>query len=378
LTYAYDPAGNRVRTGGSWARTLLPAAVSGGTYDAANRQLTLGPKTMTYDLNGNLATLREAGQTTTYTWDARDRLVGLSAPGLSASFAYDAARRRTQKTINAFATDFQYDELDTIKEIAGGGTVNYLRAPGIDEHLARIEDTGATFCYAPDALGSTLALTDVGGTVSTEYSYEPFGRTTTNGAVSQNAFQFTGRENDGTGLYYYRARWYSPTVGRFLQEDPLGPGGGVDLYPYVGNDPIGGTDPLGLKRIPPPVYWPPNQNPGVPGQSWGKDPSGVLRGTDENLRERLGQGALRVFELKVWELAESVDCGKPFNFWLCFKRPVPGAPGDLNSIEGIAADEIWPWNNRTTECRAFTARGTRGCNRCPPDPGPVTPRQAPR
>jgi RHS repeat-associated protein len=235
-----------VRIGGSWARTLLPAAISTASYDAANRQLTLGGKTMTYDFNGNLATLTESGQTTTYTWDARNRLASLTGPGLTASFVYDARGRRTQKTINAFATDFQYDGVHIIKEIAGGSTVNYLRGLYIDEHLARME-ASSTFCYAPDALGSTMAVTDGTGDVSTEYIYEPFGRPVATGAASQNPFQFTGRDYDGSGLYHYRARYYHSGPGRFLSEDPLGLGAGnANLYAYVRGNPINRIDPFGL------------------------------------------------------------------------------------------------------------------------------------
>jgi YD repeat-containing protein len=126
---------------------------------------------MTYDNNGNLATLTENRQTTTYTWDARDRLASLSGPGLTASFAYDGKGRRTQKTITGFISTFQYDGADIVREVAGGSGVSYLRGLAIDEHLARIEDGGSTTCYAPDALGSTVALTDSGGGVATEYTY---------------------------------------------------------------------------------------------------------------------------------------------------------------------------------------------------------------
>ncbi len=246
LSYAYDGASNRVVTAGAWARTLLPDAVSGGTYDAANRQLTLGPKTMAYDFNGNLATLTDGGQTT-YTWDVRNRLTNVAGPGLTASFAYDAEGRRTQKTINAFVTNFQYDGRDIIKESAGGQTVNYLRGLGIDEHLARIEDGGSTTCYLGDALGSTVALSDGTGAVPTEYTYEPFGETAVTGTPSGNPFQYTGRENDGTGRYFYRARYYSPRLARFTQEDPIElAGGDANLYAYVHNNPVNLVDPNGL------------------------------------------------------------------------------------------------------------------------------------
>ncbi len=266
LTYTYDPAGNRTIMGGSWARTLLPDAIPSASYDAANRQLTLGTKTMTYDFNGNLETLADGG-TTTYIWDVRDRLSSLSGPGLTASFAYDARGRRSQKTINGFLTAFQYDGSEVVKDVEGPSAVNYLRGLRADETLARIEDSG-TSCYAPDALGSTLALTDGGGSVATQYTYEPFGRTTATGAASLNAFQFTGRENDGTGLYYYRARYYGPASDRFASEDPLlapvsflrgcsGPQGRVTArvsgtsspaYGYVGNNPVLFKDPTGLDR----------------------------------------------------------------------------------------------------------------------------------
>jgi RHS repeat-associated protein len=201
---------------------------------------------MTYDFNGNLRTLKEAGQTTTYTWDVRDRLIGIAGSGLTASFGYDASDRRTSKTLGGFATTHHYDILDIVLEIAGGSTVNYLRGLGIDEHLARIED-GSSICYAPDALGSTMALTDGASAVTTEYSYEPFGRTTPTGPASQNAFQFTGRENDGAGLYFYRARYYNSQLGRFLAEDPIGLLGGPNRYVYVRNNPATFIDPYGLQ-----------------------------------------------------------------------------------------------------------------------------------
>ncbi|HEY7677470.1 MAG TPA: Rhs family protein, partial [Candidatus Methylomirabilis sp.] len=126
LTYTYDPAGNRIASGGSWARTLLPDPIATASYDAANRQLALSGKTMTFDANGNLATLTEGGQTTTFTWNGRDQLSGIAGPGLSAAFAYDGSGRRIQKTVNGQTTTFHYDEEDIAREISGGTESNYL------------------------------------------------------------------------------------------------------------------------------------------------------------------------------------------------------------------------------------------------------------
>jgi RHS repeat-associated protein len=82
--------------------------------------------------------------------------------------------------------------------------------------------------------------------VQSEYIYEPFGKTTGSGAASTNAFKYTGREDDGTGLYYYRARYYHPSLQRFISEDPIGfAGGDVNLYAYVFNDPVNLIDPSG-------------------------------------------------------------------------------------------------------------------------------------
>lgn len=105
------------------------------------------------------------------------------------------------------------------------------------------------------------------GTASAGYSYEPFGRTTIVGS-SNNSFQFTGRENDGTGLYFYRARYYSPTLHRFVAEDPSRfAGGEYNLYGYVRNNPVRRRDPTGLfsaggmGTFPPSVFPPSGPNP---------------------------------------------------------------------------------------------------------------------
>jgi RHS repeat-associated protein len=89
-----------------------------------------------------------------------------------------------------------------------------------------------------DALGSTLALADGSGTIQTQYAYEPFGKTTVAGAASGNVNAYTGRELDETGLYFYRARYYEPQIGRFLSEDPIQLRGGPNLYVYVRNSPV--------------------------------------------------------------------------------------------------------------------------------------------
>jgi RHS repeat-associated protein len=242
LTYTYDAAGNRESVGGTWARTMLPEPVSSASYNANNQQVAFGGQTQTFDLNGNLT----SDGATTYTWDARNRLISLSGPGLTASFQYDPLGRRTQKTIDGTATGFHYDGLSPVQELNGAAVVaNLLTGLGIDENFMRT-DAGGAQNFLTDALGSTVAELDAAVAIQAEHTYEPFGATTSMGATG-NAFQYTGRENDATGLYYYRARYYHPARARFIAEDPIEfAGGDENLYGYVGNDPLGLVDPLGL------------------------------------------------------------------------------------------------------------------------------------
>jgi RHS repeat-associated protein len=244
LTYAYDANGNRTVLEGTWARTSLPAAVASASYNAANHQLTFGGATLTYDLNGNLT----GDGTSTYTWDARNRLAAISG-GNVASFQYDAQGRRTSKTVNAAQTGFLYDGLTPVQELNGATVVtNLLTGLGIDEYLTRT-DTGGSSHLLADALGSTIALSDATGALPTSYTYGPFGAASLSGSATANAFDYTGRENDGTGLHYYRARYYHPGFQRFLSEDLLrSETTSFNLYAYVDNSPLGFVDPFGLEK----------------------------------------------------------------------------------------------------------------------------------
>ena len=243
LIYEYDAAGNRVRVDGSFARTTIPEAVSALTYDAANQLTQQETTSLTYDANGNLT----SDGVRSYIWDARNQLVSITGPGLTASFQYDAFGRRTRKTVNGTTTEFLYDGLNVVQEASGGMPIaSLLTGLGIDEYFIRTAANGSQILLC-DALGSTLGLLDANGVLQTEYTYEPFGATTATGAASTNPFQYTGRENDATGLYYYRARYYSPTLRRFISEDPLGfAGGDINLYAYALSSPTNFTDPLGL------------------------------------------------------------------------------------------------------------------------------------
>ena len=193
---------------------------------------------ITYDANGNMT----SDGTKTYVWDARDRLVQIKTGAtVNASFAYDALGRRSTCTVGSAVTKFLYDGLNPIQEqsASNAATANLLTGLGVDGFISRTTvSDGLTVHFLPDALNSTLALTDSSGAVSTSYTYEPFGKATKTGAATTNTYGFTGREDDGTGLMYYRARYYNPTFSRFISEDPIGLSGGINDYGYVGDNPI--------------------------------------------------------------------------------------------------------------------------------------------
>jgi RHS repeat-associated protein len=124
----------------------------------------------------------------------------------------------------------------------------YVMGLNLDEPLARIDNSGSVHYYHADIIGSIVALTNSSAEVTTRYNYSPFGKTAIIGNDVSNPFRFTGREwDEETGLYYYRSRYYSPDMGRFISEDPIRfKSGQVNWYAYVGNNPINMVDPLGL------------------------------------------------------------------------------------------------------------------------------------
>jgi RHS repeat-associated protein len=159
----------------------------------------------------------------------------------SGTLGYDAVGRRTARTVSSVATSYLHDGRNPV-------TVNgdfLLSGLGVDERYARISSS-STAEFLADALRSTVALTDGSGAVTANYTYEPYGATTKTGS-DDTSFQYTGRENDSsTNLYYYRARYYSPQLGRFISQDPIGFRGGINSYAYVDGDPVDLIDPLGL------------------------------------------------------------------------------------------------------------------------------------
>jgi RHS repeat-associated protein len=234
ITYQYDAAGRRTQFGGNIAATGFPSAVSSAVYDVNNELTNWNGTTVTYDNNGNI--LNDG--TNAYTWNGRNQLITRA----STSFQYDSFGRRT---LNAAGKNLFYDGFDVAQELSGTTVTANRVVGGTDEFFGRTDSTG-TYTPITDAMGSVLALANSSGTILTQYSYDPFGGTSTAGATNSNSSQYTGRENDNNGLYYYRARYYSPSLHRFVSQDPRGlAGGGANLYAYAGNSPTNLRDPSG-------------------------------------------------------------------------------------------------------------------------------------
>jgi RHS repeat-associated protein len=247
LVYDYNSTGQQISTGGSLSRPALTKSVSQATYDAANHQLTFDNKQLTYDANGNLRSIAGTGSDATLlSWDARDRITSLSSAAGDTTFSYDAFGRRVSMSGAGRLTRYVYDADDIVSEDANGVSIGYLRTLFVDEAMVR----GGREYYVADALGSTIALVNESGVITTEYMYDAFGSTSMSGVPSDNPFQFTGRENDGFGSYFYRSRFYDSGLQRFVSEDPAEFGGGdTNLYAYVSNDPRLYVDPFGLGKV---------------------------------------------------------------------------------------------------------------------------------
>ena len=244
LTFGYNPAGqiaSNVRSNDLYSWAGHGSGSTASTSDGLNRVVQAGSTAIGYDARGNIV----SDGTQTYSYSSENRLTHVVNSTYNATIHYDPLGRYIGFTPTT-ATSRQ--------DVSDGNQLIYLKkdnaflartvfGPGIDEPLYQIDNLGRRTWFAADERGSIVAAVPADGNVSWTNRYDEYG----NYVARAYGFGFAGAywHTPALNLYYMRARWYHPKLGRFLQPDPIGYDDGINMYSYVGGDPVNATDPSG-------------------------------------------------------------------------------------------------------------------------------------
>jgi RHS repeat-associated protein len=253
--YQYDNLGNRV------SQRISALQTNYYTYQTSNNELlqttsysNLNHQSQTtgsyaYDKNGNLLAANVTNGVTThwaYSWSVKGDLLRVSNDnGIQGFYTYDGLDRRIE-SVEASTIFYAYLGTETSSEIvSGGATTDYVSVGGL--RITKVTGTIVSY-YHSDPLGSTRLTTSSAASVIFSDNYQPYGSDNT--SKGSETYKFTGKPvSQTTGLYYEYQRWYDPSIGRFISQDPvaghLSDPQSLNAYIYVENSPVTNTDPTG-------------------------------------------------------------------------------------------------------------------------------------
>ncbi len=245
-SYTYDARGNR-------ATMTEFEGVTTYTYDKNNRltaentALNDGTTSFNYYCYNNSGTLQEKYWGigfANYYYDLLGQLTRYSSGGNATTYTYDGNGLRTSKTVGNTTTNFINDGAYVVGEVSGDSIIKYTYGTG----LISINNNGTVGYYHTDEHGNVSAISDIKRNVVADYDFDAFGNETVSTDAYYNPMRYCGEYLDAeTGLIYLRARYYDPSIGRFIGEDPIKDG--TNWYVYCSNNPIAFVDPSGLFGI---------------------------------------------------------------------------------------------------------------------------------
>ncbi|MCX6270605.1 MAG: DUF6531 domain-containing protein [Bacteroidetes bacterium] len=245
--FVYDRAGNRTQ------RIMNETKITDYSYDAANRILSSGGTTYTFDKNGSMTQKTDSSGTTHYDYDFNNRLIMIILPSNDTlKYAYDPLGNRISVTDTAGTiTRYFYDGVNAIMELdPSGNTMARYTALFEPDSWLEMKRGGANYTYMKDALGSVTGIADLHQNIIKTYNYSSFGELSGQGVSLENPYTFSGREKMNNDCYYFRARFYCPELGRFSSKDLIFGSfkfpNSLVKYLFLRNNPLNFKDPLGL------------------------------------------------------------------------------------------------------------------------------------
>jgi len=252
-TLTLDAVGNHLQSAQvDPIQPVIPTQTVSYAYDTDNRLTNANGTSFAYDANGNMTTKGVA----TFAYDYENRLTQTVVGGVTNRYQYDGLGNRLVATRGGVASRYVLDVNGALSHVlaeadaAGAITAYYVYGRGL---VSRITSGDSSSYYHYDVRGSTVAITDTGGTVIDKYAYDPFGTLANTEGSTSNPFKYVGRYgvmDEGNGLAYIRARYYSPALGRFVTKDPVtgkdGESQSLNRYIYSLNNPLMMVDVSGL------------------------------------------------------------------------------------------------------------------------------------